>query len=52
MPSPWKRSTWRLNAPFGARCFLTRSRVAHASDGIPSLNAPFGARCFLTKCRP
>ena len=38
-----------LNAPFGARCFLTAffamSRdVTHAV----SLNAPSGARCFLT----
>ncbi|EFF80528.1 hypothetical protein HMPREF0970_00534 [Schaalia odontolytica F0309] len=36
----------RLNAPFGARCFLTGllSRWAPATG----LNAPFGARCFLT----
>ena len=38
-----------LNAPFGARCFLTfyqsPGKIAEALD---SLNAPFGARCFLT----
>ena len=38
-----------LNAPFGARCFLTD----RGGDGIERrhdscLNAPFGARCFLT----
>ena len=36
-----------LNAPFGARCFLTRT----CNLGSPQtlcLNAPFGARCFLT----
>ena len=39
----------RLNAPYGARCFLT------GVVGIPQnivkkrLNAPYGARCFLTK---
>ena len=37
-----------LNAPFGARCFLTgRLQVRwHRAQG---LNAPFGARCFLTR---
>ena len=37
-----------LNAPFGARCFLTPQRVPRALRGSPRLNAPFGARCFLT----
>ena len=39
-----------LNAPFGARCFLT---TIHAPSWIvcASLNAPFGARCFLTARR-
>ena len=38
-----------LNAPYGARCFLTR-RTARALDGLRTvrLNAPYGARCFLT----
>ena len=36
----------RLNAPFGARCFLT-SRERKGERCI-ILNAPFGARCFLT----
>ena len=37
-----------LNAPFGARCFLTRMLRALAASEARSLNAPFGARCFLT----
>ena len=41
-----------LNAPFGARCFLTLEAapirgVARATR----LNARFGARCFLTTDR-
>ena len=39
--------TIRLNAPYGARCFLTNDTPAH-SDYLRSLNAPYGARCFLT----
>ena len=40
----------RLNAPFGARCFLTWPPTAwRATTSLRSLNAPFGARCFLTK---
>ena len=40
----------RLNAPFGARCFLTgQAASVRASPTTPSLNAPFGARCFLTE---
>ena len=38
----------RLNAPYGARCFLTRS-----TPTLPvfqcCLNAPYGARRFLTR---
>ena len=47
MPLPTLNSEEPLNAPFGARCFLT-SRVLSARRPIFSLNAPFGARCFLT----
>ena len=42
-----KRVAARLNAPYGARCFLTKKNWL--SDFIlSSLNAPYGARCFLT----
>ena len=42
----------RLNAPFGARCFLTyKITVYHIVGPIYCLNAPFGARCFLTERR-
>ena len=37
-----------LNAPFGARCFLTTYVVKAGSNLVDGLNAPFGARCFLT----
>ena len=41
-----------LNAPYGARCFLTKV----LGDGIrqiaAGLNAPYGARCFLTERIP
>ena len=37
-----------LNAPFGARCFLTQESRPGEPPPIPGLNAPFGARCFLT----
>ena len=37
-----------LNAPFGARCFLTRRPGGRLPDHL-RLNAPFGARCFLTQ---
>ena len=42
----------RLNAPYGARCFLTFLQVISTS-ALPSvcLNAPYGARCFLTARR-
>ena len=38
-----------LNAPFGARCFMTYAWVARRIAPLSScLNAPFGARCFMT----
>ena len=37
-----------LNAPFGARCFLTHNRSSDWDANRIRLNAPFGARCFLT----
>ena len=37
-----------LNAPFGARCFLTLWSASFLSLSSLRLNAPFGARCFLT----
>ena len=37
-----------LNAPSGARCFLTVN-TRTAGGILLSLNAPSGARCFLTK---
>ena len=37
-----------LNAPFGARCFLTMVIVPLEDCHWYGLNAPFGARCFLT----
>ena len=36
-----------LNAPFGARCFMTRVWRRRATR-LARLNAPFGARCFMT----
>ena len=41
------------NAPYGARCFLTWSRMAcWMTFGCRTrLNAPYGARCFLTSLR-
>ena len=37
-----------LNAPFGARCFLTSTPISSRSITRCGLNAPFGAWCFLT----
>ena len=37
-----------LNAPFGARCFLTAQAQRTPRSDLAGLNAPFGARCFLT----
>ena len=48
MPSPTPNSEEPLNAPFGARCFLTRSPSCLTLPWLTRLNAPFGARCFLT----
>ena len=36
-----------LNAPFGARCFLTELSLTSPTIYGICLNAPFGARCFL-----
>ena len=38
----------RLNAPFGARCFMTGSRGRVMSNRGRGLNASFGAWCFMT----
>ena len=41
-----------INAPFGARCFLTAAQdLSQAHKDLTRLNAPFGARCFLTARR-
>ena len=37
-----------LNAPFGARCFLTDLSMMFEHSDTIRLNAPFGALCFLT----
>ena len=37
-----------LNAPFGARCFLTEKKVAPVMVYLSGLNAPYGAWRFLT----
>ena len=43
--------TESLNAPYGARCFLTYQAAKTLERGdLLRLNAPYGARCFLT-CR-
>ena len=36
-----------LNAPYGARCFLTLIYLYNTNEEV-GLNAPYGARCFLT----
>ena len=46
-PSVNKRWTG-LNAPFGARCFMTKQAIADVYEDA-CLNAPFGARCFMTR---
>ena len=39
-----------LNAPFGARCFLTPlTWIISMQVTTTGLNAPYGAWCFLTK---
>ena len=45
----WLARESGLNAPFGARCFLTCFGRFQRSPLKPSLNAPYGARCFLTR---
>ena len=37
-----------LNAPYGARCFLTGTSPSPLNERKDGLNAPYGARCFLT----
>ena len=37
-----------LNAPYGARCFLTKNDIAVIAIPYTGLNAPYGAWCFLT----
>ena len=37
----------RLNAPYGARRFLTRPALVATQTRLNGLNAPYGARCFL-----
>ena len=38
-----------LNAPYGARCFLTQAQFLTPDQWLQSLNAPYGAWCFLTE---
>ena len=38
-----------LNAPYGARRFLTLISTSTSTSTSWSLNVPFGARCFLTR---
>ena len=47
-----KSQTFCLNAPYGARCFLTRRRCPEGGLRSGRLNAPYGARCFLTRPAP
>ena len=39
----------RLNAPYGAPCFLTGGLLVLEAQGSRRLNAPYGAPCFLTR---
>ena len=41
-----------LNAPYGARCYLTDTKALANALKIVSLNAPYGARCYLTLLSP
>ena len=43
-----RRTPRCLNAPYGARCFLTGLGGQCDNPSYPRLNAPYGARCFLT----
>ena len=38
-----------LNAPFGARCFVTLGNGVVPQQAALGLNAPYGARCFLAR---
>ena len=38
----------RLNAPYGAPCFLTMPNKTVGIAEYIRLNAPYGAPCFLT----
>ena len=40
-----------LNAPYGARCFLTSYHRPRLDADAGGLNAPYGARCFLTEIK-
>ena len=52
-----RRRVWRPtctcstchNAPFGARCFMTRNLHPRNPLHRTGYNAPFGARCFMTQ---
>ena len=53
LSDPWvtepdENSFLRLNAPYGARCFLTAAAEQAGAAAEVGLNAPYGARCFLT----
>ena len=39
----------RLNAPYGARRFLTLRSIVQQGVQVAGLNALYGARCFLTE---
>ena len=39
----------RLNAPFGARWFMTGATATSTTPGFEGLNTPYGARCFMTE---
>ena len=43
-----QRRVHSLNAPYGARCFLTWASRSPSHPPPTRLNAPYGARCFLT----
>ena len=48
----WNAASKSLNAPYGARCFLTTENAPTNNAEGTRLNAPYGARCFLTKKHP
>ena len=49
LPETIEEYNTSLNAPYGARCFLTLRSSARIWVAIIRLNAPYGARCFLTQ---